>query len=75
MIDCGLLAEVYIELLGGRQPGLDFIVAGGAAGIGMALPQDRPPREPRPHAPSLEELAAHRAMLAALKTPLWLAGA
>jgi len=57
--------------LGGRQPGLDFIVAGGAAGIGMALPQDRPPREPRPHAPSLEELAAHRAMLAALKTPLW----
>ncbi len=23
-IDCGLLAEVYVELLGGRQPGLDF---------------------------------------------------
>jgi len=23
-IDCGLLAAVYIELLGGRQPGLDF---------------------------------------------------
>src|SRR6202030_3253446 len=25
-IDCGLLADVYIELLGGRQPGLDFAV-------------------------------------------------
>ena len=23
-IDCGLLAAVYLELLGGRQPGLDF---------------------------------------------------
>jgi DNA polymerase-3 subunit epsilon len=75
LIDCGLLAEVYIELLGGRQPGLNFAVAGGALGIGIALPQDRPPREPRPHAPTLEELAAHQAMLAALKTPLWLAGA
>ena len=74
-IDCALLADVYIELLGGRQPGLDFAIAGGGAGIGIALPQDRPPRPPRPHAPSLEELAAHQAMLAALKTPLWLAGA
>src|SRR5439155_17932545 len=23
-VDCGLLAAVYLELLGGRQPGLDF---------------------------------------------------
>ena len=75
MIDCGLLAEVYIELLGGRQPGLDFIAAGGALGTDIVLPQDRPRREPRPHAPSPEELAAHQAMLAGLKTPLWLAGA
>jgi DNA polymerase-3 subunit epsilon len=71
-IDCGLLAQVYIELLGGRQPGLDF-AAPGIGGIAIALPQDRPPRPPRPHAASLEELAAHQAMLAAIKTPLWLA--
>jgi DNA polymerase-3 subunit epsilon len=71
-IDCGLLAKVYVELLGGRQPGLDF-AAQNADGIALALPQDRPPREPRPHAPSLEELAAHQAMLATIKTPLWLA--
>jgi DNA polymerase-3 subunit epsilon len=71
-IDCGLLAKVYVELLGGRQPGLDF-AAPGAGGIAIALPQDRPPRPVRPHAPSLEELAAHQAMLAAIKTPLWLA--
>jgi DNA polymerase III subunit epsilon len=73
-IDCGLLAAVYVELLGGRQPGLDF-AAPGIGGIAIALPQDRPPRPARPHAPSIEELAAHQAMLAAIKTPLWLAGA
>jgi DNA polymerase-3 subunit epsilon len=71
-IDCGLLAKVYIELLGGRQPGLDFAAAG-AAGMALALPQDRPPRPVRPHAPSIEELAAHQAMLATIKAPLWLA--
>ena len=73
-IDCGLLAAVYVELLGGRQPGLDF-AAPGAGGIAIALPQDRPVRPPRPHAPSIEELAAHQAMLAAIKMPLWLAAA
>jgi DNA polymerase-3 subunit epsilon len=72
-IDCGLLAAVYVELLGGRQPGLDF-AAPGAGGIAIVLPQDRPPRPARPHAPSIEELAAHQAMLAAIKAPLWLAG-
>jgi len=72
-IDCGLLADVYIELLGGRQPGLDF--AGGDVGIVidlLAAPAG-PPRPPRPHAPSAAELVAHQAMLAVIKTPLWLA--
>src|SRR5207248_11759793 len=72
-IDCGLLAAVYLELLGGRQPGLDF-AAPGIGGMVIAPPQDRPPRPARPHAPSIEELAAHQAMLAAIKAPLWLAG-
>jgi DNA polymerase-3 subunit epsilon len=73
-IDCGLLASVYVELLGGRQPGLDF-AAVAVDGVAIVLPQDRPPRPARPHAASIEELAAHQAMLAAIKTPLWLAAA
>jgi len=71
-IDCSLLAEVYIELLGGRQPGLDLAVSTIAAIDEMGAPQGRAPRPPRPHAPSAAELVAHQAMLAAIKAPLWL---
>jgi DNA polymerase-3 subunit epsilon len=73
-IDCGLLASVYLELLGGRQPGLDFAV--GMIEVGtdqIGSVQQRPPRPARPHAPSAEELAAHQMMLAGIKMPLWLA--
>lgn len=67
-IDCSLLAAVYLELLGGRQPGLDF-------GLPAALALDvaRVARAPRPHAPSAEELVAHMAMLKTISEPLWLA--
>ncbi|MGE0257606.1 MAG: DNA polymerase III subunit epsilon [Alphaproteobacteria bacterium] len=71
-IDCGLLASVYLELLGGRQPAFDLAAGIGAAGLHLADAALREPRPPRPHRPSEEELAAHRAMLAAIKSPLWL---
>jgi DNA polymerase III subunit epsilon len=71
-IDCDLLAAVYVELLGGRQPGLDF--AGPDTAIAYdVLMTDRPVRLPRPHAASAEELAAHAALLQAIANPLWLA--
>lgn len=70
-LDCELLAAVYLELIGGRQPGLDLAAAiAGARATGAV---ERPARPPRPHAPSVEELAAHAALLAKLKQPLWLA--
>jgi DNA polymerase III subunit epsilon len=71
-IDCNLLAEVYIELLGGRQPGLDFALSTIAAVDVTGAPQGHAPRPPRPHAPTTAELAAHQVMLAAIKAPLWL---
>lgn len=70
-LDCRLLADVYIELLGGRQPGLDFLIGGRAAGMAIA-PTTREVRPPRPHLPNPAELAAHQQMLALLKDPLWL---
>jgi DNA polymerase-3 subunit epsilon len=66
-IDCGLLAAVYIELLGGRQPGLDF-----ALPTDVVITSERVLRTPRPHAPSGEELVAHQAMLRIITEPIWL---
>src|SRR5262249_57155917 len=70
LLDCELLAAVYLELLGGRQTAFDLAVDAAVASLaGHAL---RTAREPRPHAPSEEELLAHAAMLQQLKEPLWL---
>jgi DNA polymerase III subunit epsilon len=70
-LDGELLAAVYLELIGGRQPGLDLAVS--VLGDGGLHRVDRPARPPRPHAPSAEELAAHTAFLQKLKAPIWLA--
>jgi DNA polymerase-3 subunit epsilon len=75
-IDCHLLSAVYIELLGGKQRGFEFAVGDVDSGVGAIGPvQGQRPRPARPHAPSLEELAAHEAMLAAIAAPLWRAAA
>lgn len=71
-IDCLLLAEVYIELLGGRQPGLDLTAAVADIAAAIDTPALRPVRLPRPHAPTGEELAAHAAMLQKMTAPMWL---
>jgi DNA polymerase-3 subunit epsilon len=69
LLDAELLAEVYLELIGGRQPGLGLVRA--AAAALTAAPADRPRREPRPHAATEAELAAHRAFLADIADPIW----
>jgi DNA polymerase-3 subunit epsilon len=76
LLDTELLAEVYLELVGGRQAGLDlagFELAEAAAGIAVTVPGTAAvARPPRPHAASPEEEAAHAALLAKLKQPIWL---
>ena len=76
LLDTELLAEVYLELVGGRQAGLDlagFELAEAAAGIAVTLPGTAAvARPPRPHTPTPEEEAAHAALLAKLKQPIWL---
>ena len=66
LLDAELLAEVYLELIGGRQPDL-------------ALARARRPRRrqatiarpPRAHQPDDEEQAAHEAFIATLNDPIW----
>jgi DNA polymerase-3 subunit epsilon len=70
LLDAQLLAEVYLELLGGRQP--DLAIASVAATVEeIALQQNREYRAPRPHAVPDDELAAHEIFLTSLKDPLW----
>lgn len=71
LLDCQLLADVYVELTGGRQRGLllgaETVVAPSVVYRGTG------PRAPRPIIiPSVEERAAHAAMLERLKDPVWL---
>jgi DNA polymerase-3 subunit epsilon len=72
LLDCRLLAEVYLELSGGRQPGLE-LARERARGPSLVVPfAERRRREPRPHAPSEAELVAHARLLERLKAPIWL---
>ena len=73
LLDCELLAEVYLELLGGRQHGLGLVANAKAdeEAQSAARRASRKFREPRVFEISAEELAAHSALLEKLKDPLW----
>jgi DNA polymerase-3 subunit epsilon len=73
LLDAQLLAQVYVELTGGRQIGLGLVAEAGSVAVRSA---DRPvtvrePRVPRPHFAALEELERHRAFISKLVNPLW----
>jgi DNA polymerase-3 subunit epsilon len=67
LVDTELLASVYIELTGGRQMG--FELGGGL--VEAAVPARRRSWPARVFAIPAEELAAHRAFVAAMADPLW----
>ena len=84
LVDADLLASVYVELLGGRQPGLSLgaesktdipvaVITADSASSMLQIDRDHKPIRPiRPHTPSDEEQAAHDAFLAKLNDPIWL---
>lgn len=73
LLDSELLAEVYLELLGGRQHGLGLAAEQQSNDSRETISQkkDRVFREPRMHQASTEERAAHEALLTKLNDPLW----
>lgn len=76
LIDAQLLAQVYVELTGGRQIGLglvaEIIEPEWASGPVAPVPNaPRAMRPPRPHAPTEAELAAHAVFLAGIENPIW----
>ena len=73
LLDAQLLAQVYVELTGGRQIHLGLVEDTADAEI-APLPGTvtiREPRVPRPHSAAVEELVRHRAFVSKLVNPLW----
>jgi DNA polymerase III subunit epsilon len=77
LLDAQLLAQVYVELTGGRQIGLTLVAeliedANEAALADMdTAPVSVIVRPARPHGPSDEELARHAAFMARIANPIW----
>lgn len=67
LLDAELLAEVYLELIGGRQRGLSLEDDGADMASSIAA-EIRPPR---PHSASDAERAAHAAFLDKITDPMW----
>lgn len=78
LLDAELLAQLYVEMTGGRQIGLELLADDGADQTSFesertlaAVSPGSTYREPRPHAASVAELERHAAFLATMKQPLW----
>jgi DNA polymerase-3 subunit epsilon len=73
LLDAQLLAQVYVELTGGRQIGLGLVAEAGSIAVqqGTGPVTVREPRPARPHFAAREELERHGAFIARLVNPLW----
>jgi DNA polymerase III subunit epsilon len=72
LLDAELLAQVYVELRGGRQIGLELAAERRDETITVVtMRTDRLFRPARTHMASEAELAAHAAFIETLKAPLW----
>jgi DNA polymerase-3 subunit epsilon len=69
LLDCKLLAEVYVELTGGRQRGFSLEAA---PALSFATYERAASRTPRPIVVDETALARHAAFIARLKDPVWL---
>ena len=71
LVDARLLAEVYLELTGGRQAALVLSRIATQVATETAVAVAPVVRALRVLEPSESELAAHAALIATLKTPIW----
>lgn len=71
LLDARLLADVYLELCGGRQPGLDMAAETTAVLDAVIDTSRRVRREPRQYAVTDSESMEHEAFIGTIKQPLW----
>lgn len=69
LVDADLLAAVYLELIGGRQPGFE-LAEGKVVTSGPEIRESRA-RPPRKFAASQDERKAHGALLGQIADPIW----
>ena len=60
LLDAELLADVYLELVGGRQPGFELASQPRQSNNKKSVSNTKPARPPRQNAPSKAESAAHQ---------------
>jgi len=75
LLDAQLLAQVYVELMGGRQIGLGLLSETVVPSAPVTAPRARPVYAPRVFHASAGELAAHAAFLQGIADPIWGAAA
>ncbi|MFM2371023.1 MAG: hypothetical protein RIS85_745 [Pseudomonadota bacterium] len=79
LLDAELLAQLYVELQGGRQIGLELAAEASLGQQGTMTEQvvavtstvTRVFRSPRPHSASAEEQARHGEFMAGFSEPIW----
>lgn len=79
LLDAELLAQVYVELTGGRQIGLALGADAAAQAASRDIEQEirlvgagsRPIRPARPHHATEAEIARHKSFVETLNSPLW----
>jgi DNA polymerase-3 subunit epsilon len=77
LLDAQLLAQLYVELTGGRQIGFSLRAEAPVASAGLYAGPSRTARPavkvrpPRPHMALAEELVRHSAFVSTLADPLW----
>ena len=78
LLDAELLAQVYIELTGGRQIAMGLVADEASASVdadetvvALVPSPDRPKRPIRPHSATKQELTRHAAFLERIARPIW----
>ena len=69
LLDAQLLADVYLQLIGGRQRGLSLVSANFNVTQDKAVSQHARPK--RSHVASEEELKTHADFISRMKDPIW----
>lgn len=71
LLDAELLSQVYLELMGGKQPSLSLHISQKEKKVIEKTKEEKAFRAPRPHSPTQEELIHHQELIEKLKQPLW----